>query len=667
MKKRTFFSSIWQKGFCSIESLLLLTVVIIGAFLRFDTLSTVSLGNDELSALMRTDFDSFSEMIEKGVRPDGHPALVQSFLYFYTGMVGVSSDLLLRLPFAIAGVLAIYYMFRLGRSYGGSLTGLLSAAFLAVAAFPILYSRLARPYSFGLLFILMFAFYWSCFLNAEDRREELRWIPLFILSGALCMFTHYFCGLTALILGFIGLFKLRKGALRNYLLSGFGVFLLFSPHLGISYGDISKGGIGGPDGWLGEPDLSFFGDHLLYIFNGSPWVLGGVLFLILSGILLQGRSDRSPWHLLLVFILPLGVGYCYSLWIEPVLQHSILLFSMPFLVIFLFSWIGDQRKAFPRVFLVAILTIGIGVHTVKGVWYYETATNGNFKRLAEIYKKWHREYGEEKITRAASFNNGAYLEHYLRVKGDALSAPELSTIRSKKDFQDLKTLIDSASTPYFLFAWAATENRAYYRESIREKYPHAVADRKFFNSGITLFSKKGSDEREGSAIWKEDFDDDPLPYTVQKNVRDSSFHRSPPASCLISSDRLYGPTLEVGLEEGTDRSSSILVKGSAWILREENAKKPYLVLTYEANDSTYLWRKKPMLLFHGKENGRWKRSFTVGVIRGEMPRNGTLKCYFWNPDKLRFRVDDMKLELMPWWDMNVVQEYLEYERSRKKR
>ncbi|MFB6257840.1 MAG: hypothetical protein ABEH38_04025 [Flavobacteriales bacterium] len=74
-----------------LDILLLLIILGVGVFLRFDTLASVSLGNDELSALQRTRFDSFPEMIQKGVIPDGHPAFVQSFLYVYTGLV-------LRLP-----------------------------------------------------------------------------------------------------------------------------------------------------------------------------------------------------------------------------------------------------------------------------------------------------------------------------------------------------------------------------------------------------------------------------------------------------------------------------------------------------------------------------------------------------------------------------------------
>ncbi|MFB6258883.1 MAG: glycosyltransferase family 39 protein [Flavobacteriales bacterium] len=655
-------------GIRSLDLFLLLIILAVGAFLRFDTLNEISLGNDELSALTRTKFGSFGKMIEKGVLPDFHPALVQTFLYFYTGLVGTSSDLLIRLPFAIAGTLALLFAFRLGRVYGGTFSGLLLAAFLATAAFPVLYSRTARPYAFGLLFILMFAYYWTRFLRAGDRREEVKWMPLFILSGVLCMLTHYFCGLSAILLGIIGFFKLSRRAFRNYLLSALGTFLLFAPHLGISYHHFSKGGVGGTEGWLGAPEPSFFLEHILHLFNGSPFLLGGVFFLLGIGIFWNGKPSfcRLPWEMLLAFALPLLIGYCYSIWVNPVLQHSILLFSMPFFFLFLFSTVRDRGRVKFRSLLVLLLGVGVGVHTIYGVWYYQTPTNGNFKEIAKIYGRFHQELGKERITRAASFNDGAYLEHYLDRYHPGLSAPELSKIRFEEQFGSFLSLVEKARTPYFLFSWAASPNRPYYREAIREKYPHVVEDHKFFNSGITLYSKKGKDRRKRLLMLTEPFTDTGSLKVSKAGPLGRTHYRSPPSACKIPSDRRYGPGFQIELDQRTDRDGSIWVKGTAWIRSERPLEKLTLVISYKARDSTYLWRSSSKELLQRTRQGSWNKLYSVGVIRREMPRGGSLKFYLWNRGKRPFQVDDMKLELMPWWDMNVVSEYLEYQRRMKK-
>ena len=61
---------------------LLVLILIIAIILRLWDFESISLMNDELSALHRLQFNSFSDLRLYGIRPDGHPAGVQVFLYF---------------------------------------------------------------------------------------------------------------------------------------------------------------------------------------------------------------------------------------------------------------------------------------------------------------------------------------------------------------------------------------------------------------------------------------------------------------------------------------------------------------------------------------------------------------------------------------------------------
>lgn len=56
------------------EKVILAIILFIGAALRIYNFWDFSLSNDELSALARLNFDSFSDLIMNGVRIDGHPA-----------------------------------------------------------------------------------------------------------------------------------------------------------------------------------------------------------------------------------------------------------------------------------------------------------------------------------------------------------------------------------------------------------------------------------------------------------------------------------------------------------------------------------------------------------------------------------------------------------------
>ena len=101
---------IGKRGISS-EDILFVVVLIVGCILRFYNYANWSLSNDELSALARLHYSSFSEMINLGVKEnDMHPAGVQTFLWTLTHLFG-NSVAVVRLPFVILGCLSIPLVF----------------------------------------------------------------------------------------------------------------------------------------------------------------------------------------------------------------------------------------------------------------------------------------------------------------------------------------------------------------------------------------------------------------------------------------------------------------------------------------------------------------------------------------------------------------------------
>ena len=135
------------------KSVLFFTILT-GFVLRFIASFTHTYSSDELSAIHRLNFDSFSELIEVGVKTgDMHPAGVQVFLVFWSKLVG-TNELLYRLPFVLLGTASIYLIYLLGKRINTQ-TGLFSAGIWSVLLFPVLQSELARPYSPGLFFFII--------------------------------------------------------------------------------------------------------------------------------------------------------------------------------------------------------------------------------------------------------------------------------------------------------------------------------------------------------------------------------------------------------------------------------------------------------------------------------------------------------------------------------
>ncbi|MFM7078831.1 MAG: glycosyltransferase family 39 protein, partial [Bacteroidota bacterium] len=191
-------------------------ILLVALAMRLYSLTGFSLSNDELSALSRLQFSGFSEIMEKGVIPDFHPAGVQLFLYYWIKVFGFS-EFAVRFPFAIMGVVSVLLLFRIGKSWFGESTGLLAASALAILEFPLLYSQIARPYSPGLMCGLAAVFFWTRFLGVArngdadlNRRGALKDGIGFALSVSACMYTHYFAFIFAGLVCLAGLFFVKR-------------------------------------------------------------------------------------------------------------------------------------------------------------------------------------------------------------------------------------------------------------------------------------------------------------------------------------------------------------------------------------------------------------------------------------------------------------------------
>ena len=82
---------------------LLLILILIGAALRIFAMFHFGWMHDELSAISRLRFSSFHDLIQYGVKPDGHPAGVQVFLWLWAKCFG-TAEWVLRLPFLLLGI-----------------------------------------------------------------------------------------------------------------------------------------------------------------------------------------------------------------------------------------------------------------------------------------------------------------------------------------------------------------------------------------------------------------------------------------------------------------------------------------------------------------------------------------------------------------------------------
>ncbi len=615
--------------------------------MRLYSLTGFSLSNDELSALSRLHFSGHSEIIEKGVIPDFHPAGVQLFLYYWTGIFGFS-EFAVRFPFAIMGVVSVLLLFRIGKSWFGESTGLLAASALAVLEFPLLYSQIARPYSPGLMCGLAAVFFWTRFLgvgrqgDTDSNRRGYWWDGVgFALSISCCMYTHYFAFIFAGLVCFAGLFFVKRDTIWKYLVCGVLILVLYIPGWEVFTHQLAKGGIGGPDGWLSPPGSDAFGNYIDYCFNDS-FLLKLIFFITFTGtvIIYRGKVPFTSRHYLSVFLFltPFLIAYFYSILVNPVFQFSILLFSFPFLLLLLFSFLPIDRISFTSKFLLFVITIA-GCHsTVNEKKYYETSHFTEFRAVSKGIQIAKQEYGSESVTVIANVHSPYYLNYYLE-DTFKLRDTGVTRITSEQERDAFYAALATAKTPYLAYAYSNIYTPVEFDVAIRQYFPIVMQLDTFLNSGFRLYTRNIAER--------------PI-HDVADLVRSADMSAANFSSRVDTSNKInfainfspsdeFGPSVE-GDASGFGLRKGCVIQGEATILDHDSLSGIMLVFSIEQGSNKVFYKANDGTLFRHGLKVPVKMSL-VAELATEIPEDAVVKLYVWNKDKRSFKLQDLKLSV----------------------
>ncbi|MFA7139005.1 MAG: glycosyltransferase family 39 protein [Bacteroidales bacterium] len=610
------------------HELLLLSIILLTALgLRLYNLTENSLSNDELSALFRLQFDSFRELVIHGFYVDGHPGGIQVFLYYWTKLFG-NSPLSIRLPFALMGVGAVYLMYKTGKQWFGPTAGLVAATAIASLQFPLLYSRIARPYGSGLFFILLLTYFWTQLLKAPQKKGTISLAIAYALTNALCMYNHYFSFLMALIIGCTGLFYLNKNNKTAYLLGAFAAVLLFLPHIPITLNHLSIGGVGE---WLATPDLAWVGNHIAYLFNGSWWLAAvyGLLIATLSTYRTKKNTPHYWWLSAVWFLLPLVIGFLYSQLLNPVLMDSVLIFSMPFLFLFLAQFANKPLSFRTSLIIFTLLTTST-LHTVMFNNFFTTQHFNEFKDVAKNTETLTAQYGKENIAYGISINHPWYIQYYFPDTFDIRY--RITDNRGNQDILRLRDSLDKCRTPYFLYAWT----KPVPPETdliIRDRYP-TVLFRKTYDglSEISLYSN----------IVPHDERSKPVPDTTIR-IRKKPAPGDSISYWEIDSTRPFSESIHYSLPVQR-KIKAIKIEATAEITTTTEIEGIQLVLAlHNPQGETRQWYSSAAKYYLHK--GQQGTIFLVRTFEYQTLGPGDeIKVYLYNPKGMTFYISELKLE-----------------------
>lgn len=323
------------------QQAVLFILLTLAAVLRFAPFSDPAYAHDELSALVRLHPTLSATLTEGVVGVDTHPPGVQVFLWAWTKLVGLD-ERWVKLPFMLASLGALVLLYRVAARLTDVPVALVTTALLSTVQYTVLYGQLARPYAFGLFTTAWMADRSLVYLD-EGRRRTL--IPI-ALAAALSAYTHHLAALQALLIGATVLVLLPATKRTAYLTACMVALLAYLPNLALLRAQLAWKGL---DEWLTRPTPGWFIDHARFVTHWSV-VLGGALAALVLFALARGLKRRSISRRLVLISLAWGLApylitYVYSVWRAPVLQHSVVLFAFPYVLLLLLSgWKGASFR-----------------------------------------------------------------------------------------------------------------------------------------------------------------------------------------------------------------------------------------------------------------------------------------------------------------------------------
>lgn len=379
-------------------------VLLVAGFLRFYQLGHESLWLDEGYSVSTMHRSVFSIPLEASRGNQGPLYFV--ILNFWTTLFG-TSELALRMPSAIFGIISVLLTYRLGAALFDRRTAIIAAFLSAVSLFQIFYSQEARPYSLLLLFSLL------SFLSFVEvlQHNSRKWYVLLFLSNVCVAYTHAF-GLATIgiqLLFLILFWGKYKSQMRRMLLTEAAVIMAVSPLFLLLHNEamhIMERGF-----WVPEPSLSTVYYTFLDLAGGIFTWRFLLVCVALAPLLIERKGGTWIWRrpleslgsmswsvrfealnkallLLLWLLLPILAAFAVSKITTPIYVNRYLIGSSPALLLLVARGMSNLVNLGSRkttwLLLVLVLTAIAFLAIPRLETYYRSDTKEQWRGAAEF-------------------------------------------------------------------------------------------------------------------------------------------------------------------------------------------------------------------------------------------------------------------------------------------
>ncbi|HCT29660.1 MAG TPA: hypothetical protein DIW31_02750 [Bacteroidales bacterium] len=622
------------------EYLILFFIIVVAIVLRFLHPFDIPFTHDEHSALFRINYTSFKDLIEFGVKPDGHPAGIQVLLYFWTILFGYS-EIAVKIPFLFLGVFSVFLIYKIGKQWYNSTVGLVSASFLSTLEYFVTYSQIARPYISGLFFTLLMVFFWIKIIKQPQKRVLIN-AGGYIGGSILCSYNHYFSLLFAVIVGITGLFLIERKFIKRYILFGLIIFIAFIPHIGITIGHLRMGGI---EGWLGKPHYDFLIEYLKFAFNNSVLILILVLSIIVFGFYKREFASNYFRHSVIVFcwfILPFLIGFLYSIFVNAVLQYSMLIFSFPFFILLIFGHLPVLSYKYKWLLITVILSI-TSFSLIVERKHYSYFYNLSYEKILTHHDSLKRAKCDFISIVDSDKKISKYYVEKLSLDTSFIWADSFTSL------VDFKSFIRKQNKPNLYFGCISWSNPTII-PIIQDYYPYIEWQKNYFTGTAYLF-KKQKTENSQKPIYTSimTFEGEEKNWRIERKekVVDTMGYESC-SSYLFDSTGESGPTFTIPLKEIINNQNNF-IDVSLYTRMDEFPEDVLLCSSLESRGKNIDWRSTSFDTFVPKINYDkvWTKIYhtiKLSDIYLKYP-DVILKVGVWNRKKQRFYIDNFEIKV----------------------
>jgi len=462
---------------------LIILIMLLGIAFRFLPLYDYEFSHDELSGLSRTVYPHFFDELRNGIKIDAHPALIQLFLWVWVTWFGYN-EIAIKLPFLLCGVLSIWYIYRFSILFFNKNVGYISATIISLSFIFIVYSSYARMYISGVLFsILLLISIFKIIFSEDVKTKDYLYFCVFAL---LCAYNHHMSSLFAFVCVFLSFFYLKKERLKKYILFCSLAIVLYLPHLPITFYQLSIGGIGAQvGGWLPPPRINEIYYFIKTIFGCGYSGLSILILLAIVSIytiIKHKHLSKKQSLLIWIFTINYAIIHLYSVYKNPILQNSCLLFSGVAFILFASSFFENFNNTFIIAFC-GLLFIPFTYENIRKKHVFSKVHVHQFEQQSKIYLDVESKFGKNSITgifASEEFFVALYEKkynkpfNYITVYDDSFNS-----------IKNQRAYLSSLKQPFLILGGINAASI----QLIKEYYPYLYLHKEDYFSNILVLSK----------------------------------------------------------------------------------------------------------------------------------------------------------------------------------